>query len=130
WVKNPGSAAKYSQQRETDQPRAFQKAFTLALITSSACFVFVSHALPIWAIAYGHESIILPGIGASLSVVISAFETPSWIPYRRLQYARQRYLTAVDPIVGFTVTIVMAVQGAGYWCFVGGILAGSVVGAT
>ena len=129
WLKNLGIADKYIQQSETDQARAFQKAFTLELITSSAFFVFVSLALPIWAIAYGHESIILPGIVASLSVVISAFETPSWIPYCRLQYARQRWLTAIDPVVGFSLTIVLAVMGAGYWCFVGGIVAGSVAGA-
>src|SRR5205085_2906602 len=64
-----------------------------------------------------------------LNMLISAFETPAWIPYRRLQYARARYLTAIDPLVLFLVTVGLAVAGAGYWCFVGGVLAGSIAGA-
>src|SRR5256714_12413361 len=60
---------------------------------------------------------------------ISALESPSWVPYRRMQYARQRYLTVVDPVMGFVVTVSLAVAGAGYWCFVGGTIAGSVAGA-
>lgn len=129
WLKNLGIADKYVQQNEPDQERAFQRAFSLELATSAVFFVLVSLVLPLWALAYGHQEIILPGILATLSVLISAFETPAWIPYRRLQYVRVRVLTAVDPLVGFLVTIGLAVAGAGYWCFVGGLLAGSLAGA-
>jgi O-antigen/teichoic acid export membrane protein len=39
-----------------------------------------------------------------------------------------RYLTAIDPIVMFGVTVGLAAGGAGYWCFIWGALAGSLAG--
>jgi lipopolysaccharide exporter len=129
WLKNFGVVDKYIQQSEPDQENAFQKAFTLELITSVGFLGLVALVLPLWALAYGHSEIILPGILLTLAVPISAFESPAWIFYRRMEYARQRLLTAIDPIVGFAVTIALAVAGAGYWCFVGGLIAGSVAGA-
>jgi O-antigen/teichoic acid export membrane protein len=129
WLKNLGISDKYIQQAESDQEEAFQKAFTLELVTSVGFFLLIVLVLPLWAMAYGHLEIILPGILVALAVPISAFETPSWIPYRRMQYARQRYLTAIDPVVGFAVTVALAVAGMGYWCFVAGFVAGSLAGA-
>jgi PST family polysaccharide transporter len=41
-----------------------------------------------------------------------------------MQFARQRTLQAVDPIVSFVVSIALAAAGAGYWAFVLGTLAG------
>lgn len=129
WLRSFGIGDKYLQQSEPDQERAFQKAFTLEFLVSLAFLLFVAVVLPMWAIAYGREEIILPGIVACLAMPISAFETPAWIPYRGLEYARQRYLSSVDPLVVFIVTVGLAIAGAGYWCFVGGVLAGSVAGA-
>ena len=129
WLKQLGIMDKFVQQSEDDQEVAFQKAFTLELIASLGFFVIVALALPLYALAYGHQEIILPGIVCALSVPITAFETPAWIPYRRLQYTRQRLLMAVNPLVTFVVTIGLGAAGAGYWCFVIGILAGSIAGA-
>jgi len=72
---------------------------------------------------------VLPGILITIAVPITAFTTPSWIYYRRMEYARQRLLGAIDPIVGFVVTVGLAVAGVGYWCFVVGFVAGSVASA-
>jgi O-antigen/teichoic acid export membrane protein len=129
FLKDLGIADKYIQQSEPDQEIAFQKAFTLELFSGMAFFLLVALALPVFAVVYGHSEIILPGIVATVAVPIMAFESAAWVPYRRLQYTRQRFLTAVDPLVTFAVTVAMAVAGAGYWCFVGGILAGSLSGA-
>ena len=129
WLKDFGIADKFIQQSEPDQEAEFQKAFTLELGSSVAFAVLVAVLLPLWALAYGHAAIIVPGILLALSVPISAFESPAWIPYRRMQYARQRVLTVVDPLIVFVVTVALAVAGAGYWCFIAGVLAGSVAGA-
>lgn len=129
WLRDLGISDKYIQQSEDDQEAAFQKAFTLELFVSLGFLAMVCALLPLWALAYGHPEIILPGILVTLAMPISAFETPSWIAYRRLQYARQRFLTVIDPVVGFVVTVGLAVAGAGYWCFVGGMVAGSLAGA-
>ena len=128
WLKELGIADKYVQQNEPDQEAAFQKAFTLELLLSTAFFALLVAVLPLYALAYGHAEIILPGIVLALSVPLSAFESPIWIPYRRMQFVRQRVLSSVDPVVAFVVTIVFGALGAGYWCLVAGSVAGSLAG--
>ncbi len=128
WLKQLGIADKYIQQAEPDQEAAFQKAFTLELLVSLAFFGFVVLALPVYALAYGRPEMLLPGLVVATAVPISAFETPAWIPYRRMQFARQRVLTSVDPLVALVVTIVLGVLGAGVWCLVIGVVSGSIAG--
>jgi O-antigen/teichoic acid export membrane protein len=129
WVKEIGVADKYIQQQEADQEAEWQRAFTLELFMSTGFFLLMCLVFPLYALAYGHDEIILPGIVLSFSMVISAFESPSWIPYRRLQYARQRWLTAIDPVVAAVLTIALGALGAGYWSLVIGVVAGSLAGA-
>jgi O-antigen/teichoic acid export membrane protein len=129
WLKQLGISDKYIQQDEPDQEAAYQKAFTLELALSLGYFVLLVAAMPIYGLAYGHSEIILPGIVLALSVPISAFQSPLWIAYRRMQFVRQRTLAAVDPIVAFVVTVVLGVLGTGYWCLVIGAVAGSLMGA-
>jgi len=104
---------KYIQQDEPDQEAAFQKAFTLELLVSTAFFVVLIFALPVYGVVYGHAAIIIPGIVAAASVPLSAFEAPSWIPYRRMQFVRERTLSSVDPVVSLVVTVGLGVAGLG-----------------
>ena len=129
WVKQIGVMDKYVQQQEPDQKAEFQYAFTLELLLSLLFFVVLCAALPIYSLAYGLDEIVLPGIVLAFSVVISAFQTPAWIPYRRMQYARHRTLSSVDPVVSAIATIALGALGFGYWCLVLGLLAGSVAGS-
>src|SRR3954452_6786024 len=92
WLKQLGIGDKYVQQDEPDQEAAYQKAFTLELLLSTGFFVLLLIAMPIYGLAYGHSEIIVPGIVLALSVPISAYETPLWIAYRRMQFVRQRSL--------------------------------------
>src|SRR5207302_11496113 len=62
WVKDIGVADKYIQQQESDQEAAFQKAFTLELCLSLVFFLVCAIAIPLFALAYGRPSIILPGL--------------------------------------------------------------------
>ena len=57
-------------------------------------------------------------------LMISTLQSPLWVYYRRMEFARQRALAAVDPVVGFAASIALAAAGAGYWAFVGGFAAG------
>ncbi|MEA2442590.1 MAG: lipopolysaccharide exporter [Thermoleophilaceae bacterium] len=129
WLKQVGIADKYIQQSEPNQEHAFQKAFTIELLLSIAFFVLLVVVLPIYGAVYDAPEIVLPGIVLALSVPIGAFETPVWIAYRRMQFVRQRTLTAIDPVVAVIVTIVLGALGTGYWCLVIGVLAGSTAGA-
>lgn len=129
FLKEFGVADKYIQQSEPDQEAAFQKAFTIELLSSIAFVVFIAALMPLWALIYGESDIILPGILTAAAVPIMAFKSPIWIYYRRMEYLRQRLLLSVDPVVTFVTTVALAASGAGYWSFVGGIFAGSTAGA-
>jgi PST family polysaccharide transporter len=129
WLKQLGIGDKYVQQNEADQELAFQKAFTLEIGVSLAFFALVVAVLPLYAVAYGHPEIIVPGILLATVVPISALETPIWIPYRQLEFVRQRTLLSVDPLVAFAVTVALGIAGMGYWCLVIGSIAGAVAGS-
>src|SRR4051812_20053126 len=130
WLKEIGVSDKYVQQSEPDQKAAFQKAFTMEFVLSLGFFALVAAVLPIYALAYGRGDIIVPGLVLALSVPISAFESPVWIAWRRMQFVRQRVLASIDPLSTAVVTIVLGAAGAGYWSLVVGTLAGSLIGAT
>ncbi len=128
WLKQIGVADKFVQQNEPDQEVAFQKAFTIELGMSLAFLALVVVALPIYGLAYGTPKIILPGLVLSLTVPLTAFESPIWIPYRRMNFVRQRTLSAVDPVTAFVATVALAAAGAGYWSLVLGAVLGSLAG--
>src|SRR4051812_40686507 len=129
WLKQVGIADKYIQQSEPDQEHAFQKAFTLEFGLSCAYFVVCCAVLPIYGLAYGQPDIVAPGMLLATSVILTALQTPAWIPYRRLEYARQRALTSVDPVVSIVATIGLAAAGFGVWGLVAGAVIGSAAGA-
>ncbi len=61
-----------------------------------------------------------------LAIPALAFQAPLWIWYRRMDFFKQRLLSAADPIVGFVVAVGLAIAGAGYWALVVGLLAGAL----
>ena len=126
WLKQAGVGDKYIQQDEEDQEEAFQKAFTIELALCAGFTLLLLAVLPLAAEIYGQPDIIPPGIVACSLVLLGVFQAPLWIFYRRMQFVRQRALQAIDPVVAFVVTIVLAATGAGYWSFVIGLAAGSL----
>ena len=74
WLKQVGVGDKFIQQDEPDQVLAFQKAFTIELALSLGMFVLLVVVLPLYAIGYGNEEVILGGVIASLAVPLTAFE--------------------------------------------------------
>lgn len=128
-LKMVGIADKYIQQEDEDQELAFQKAFTLELILGAITVVPLLAALPVIAVVYGYWEIIAPGAVLVSAVVAYALQAPLWVFYRNMQFARQRLMAAVEPVVGFVVAIVLAVLGAGYWALAVGLAAGAWSGA-
>jgi O-antigen/teichoic acid export membrane protein len=129
WLKQVGISDKYIQQNDPDQEAAFQKAFTLELLITAALAVLIAAALPVIVVIYGTPGLVLPGLVVLIGVLASVFQAPLWIYYRRMEFVRQRLLQAVDPVVGFVVSVGLAVAGAGYWSFVIGFVAGVVASA-
>jgi O-antigen/teichoic acid export membrane protein len=133
WLKQVGISDKYIQQDEPDQEAAFQKAFTLEFLITGVLCLLIAIALPLIVAIYGASELVLPGLVVLVGVMISIFQAPVWIYYRRMQYVRQRVLQGLDPIVGFVASVGAAVAGAGYWSFAIGFVAGvaaASIGAT
>ena len=125
FFKDVGIGDKFVQQTETDQELAFQKAFTLELAWSGLFVVLVVLGLPLFALLYGRSEIILPGYLLALAIMATPFMAPTWIYYRQMRFFRQRILLAIEPVVGFAVTIGLGIADFGYWSIVFGALAGT-----
>lgn len=119
---------KFIQQDEPDQEVAFQKAFTLELLSAGALVVAMLVLVPVLALIYDEGDLLLPGLALSLLLPGLALQFPISVWYRRMDYFRQRLLMSVDPVVGFVVTVALAAAGFGYWSLVIGIVAGAWAG--
>jgi O-antigen/teichoic acid export membrane protein len=125
FLKDVGVSDKYIQQDGLDQELAFQRAFTIELVVTGVVTVLIALVIPLVAWAYGRWEIVPVGFVGLLAVPAAALQAPLWIWYRRMDYLKQRLLSAADPIVGFVVAVGLAAAGAGYWAIVAGLLVGT-----
>src|SRR5439155_1534225 len=125
FLRQAGIGDKFVQQDEPDQELAFQKAFTLELAFNGLFALVLAAVVPIAALVYGRGEMVAPGLALIVLLPAAALQAPLWIHYRRMDFARQRTLQAVEPVVGFLVAIALALAGAGYWSFVVAIVAGA-----
>ena len=129
FLSSVGLTDKYIQQDHPDQEAAFQVAFTLQALLSVFFAIVALAAVPLSALLYDAPEIVLPGLLTALAMPLIALETPVWVFYRRMDFARTRLLSAVRPAVMFVVTVPLAAAGVGFWSLVIGSLAGVVAGA-
>jgi O-antigen/teichoic acid export membrane protein len=120
---------KYVQQDHPDQEAAFQIGFTLQALLCTFFSVIALVAVPLSALLYDKPEIVLPGLLTALAMPLLAFDAPTWVFYRRMDFARTRLLATVRPVVMFLVTIPLAAAGVGFWALVIGSIAGVVAGA-
>lgn len=120
---------KFVQQDEQDQEAAFQQALTIEALLNLALTVVVLAALPLFALAYGEDEIVLPGLVLVVAIPFATLQSPLWIFYRRMRFLEQRKLQAADPLASFVVTVALAAGGLGYWSLVIGVVAGRAAGA-
>ena len=111
-------------QDEPDQELEFQRAFTLELGVSCLFAVVLAGLAPLVALAYGEDRVLGLMLALSLLPVAMALLAPLWIFFRRMDFARQRALQAIQPVVSFAVTVPLAATGSGVWSLVLGTLAG------
>jgi O-antigen/teichoic acid export membrane protein len=129
WLAAIGLDDKYIQQNHPDQQVAFQIAFTLQSLLCLAFLVVLIIAVPAFALAYGTSEIIVPALALGGVIPAIALQTPQWVFYRRMDFARQRKLQIWDPVVSLIATLALAAAGLDIWALVLGTLAGSWVGA-
>ncbi len=125
WLKDVGIADKFVQQEEDDQEVAFHKAFTLNILWTLAFCLLIAVLAPVFALVYGQPEIIVPVCVMALGVFATAFDAPAWVLHRQMRFARERTLLAIEPLVGFAVTIALAAAGLDYWALVIGFVAGT-----
>lgn len=129
FLKAVGVGDKFVQQDDDDQELAFQKAMSLEIAFSAGVFVATGLLVPVLALVLGEWEVILPCLVGLLVIPAQALQSPLWIFYRELDFAKQRKLQAVDPIVGFVLAVGLLVAGADYWALIVGVVAGAWAGA-
>ncbi len=132
-LKRIGIDEAFVQQDQPDQEREFQYAFTLELALSGAMCLIILALSPLVATVY-RDHRLLP-LMASLAYLPLAFAmlSPLWVFLRRMDYRRQRSLQAIQPLVGFAVTVPLAAAtDLRVWSIIIGQVAGYVaaVGVT
>jgi len=125
FFKSAGIGDRFVAQDGADQEAAFQRAFTAELVLTAACVALMAIAVPLLILVYGLPQLLWPSVVIAVTLIVSVFQAPLWIFYRRMDFLHQRALQAVDPLVGFAVSVGLAVAGAGYWAFVAGMAAGT-----
>ncbi len=129
WLKQVGISDRYLQQDDDDQELAFQRAFTLELLISAGFFVLALVVVGLMVVVYARPELLAPGLAVIMIIPALVLQSPLWVFWRRLEFARQRSLEAIDPVTEFVVTVGLAAAGAGYWSLVIGLLAGNYASA-
>lgn len=114
------------ERTEAEQEEEFQSAFTLELALSALFTLIVCALAPIVAAAYGDVRLLGLMLAVSYLPLAFALMAPMWVFFRRMDYARQRSLQAIQPVVTFCVTVPLAATGFGVWSLVVGPLVGYV----
>jgi O-antigen/teichoic acid export membrane protein len=127
-LKRVGIDEAFVQQDEADQEREFQYAFTLELALSVVMMVAIAALAPLVALVYHDHRLLGLTLALAYLPLAFAFQAPLWVFFRRMDYRRQRSLQAIQPLVGFAVTVPLAAAtGLGVWSIVIGQIAGYVV---
>jgi PST family polysaccharide transporter len=120
-----GVEDKYVQQDDPDQQRAFEVAFTCQTLLGAVFFVAVLGGMPLFSLLYGRPQMIVPGMVFALALPALVLQMPLWAHYRRMDFARQRSLQAIDPVVSLAAVLALAIAGLGVWALVCGELIGT-----
>jgi O-antigen/teichoic acid export membrane protein len=126
-LKRVGIDEAFVQQATDDPEGEFQHAFTLELALSSALALVIVVLAPVLAVAYGESRLLALTLASAYLPVAFALLAPLWIFYRRMDYARQRSLQVIQPVVSIAVTLPLAATGFGVWSLVVGPAAGYLV---
>ena len=118
WLAQVGINDKYLQQDHPDQKLAFQLAFTLQFMLALLLTGLIVAGVCVAAFAYDRPELLAPGLVLALGFPATAFHTPQWVFYRRMNFVRQRLLQAVDPVMSFLVVVPLAAAGLGIWALV------------
>jgi len=126
-LKRVGIDEAFVQQDEADQEREFQYAFTLELGLSLVMCLLIAALSPLIAVIYSDHRLLALMLSLAYLPLAFALLSPLWVFFRRMDYRRQRSLQAIQPLVGFAVTVPLAAAtDLNVWSLVIGQVAGYV----
>ena len=86
--------------RRPTRRREFQRAFTLELVLSARLRARAARALaPVLAAVYDDDRLLALTLAVAYLPLAFALQAPLWVFFRRMDYARQRSLQAIVPLV-------------------------------
>ena len=91
-------------QDEPEQALEFQRAFTLELAISAVFSLILCALAPVVAALYGDPRLLALMAATAYLPLAFALQAPTWIFFRRMDFARQRLLQGIVPVVTFAVT--------------------------
>ena len=127
-LKRVGIDEAFVAQEAADQETEFQHAFTLELLLSAGFALVLLASAPVVAAVYDDDRLLALTAATAYLPLAFALQSPAWVFFRRMDYARQRLLQAVVPVVAFAVTVPLAAAGVGVWSLVIGPAAGNLAG--
>src|ERR671933_1584556 len=127
-LKRVGVDEAFVAQDEPEQALEFQHAFTLELAISASFALVLCALAPVVAAVYGDSRLLALMAATAYLPLAFALQAPTWIFFRRMDFARQRALQAIVPAVTFAVTVPLAAAGVGVWSLVIGPAAGNLAG--
>jgi O-antigen/teichoic acid export membrane protein len=128
-LKRVGVDEAFVAQDEPEQAVEFQRAFTIELAISAVFSLILCLLAPVVAAVYGDERLFALMAATAYLPLAFALQAPTWIFFRRMDFARQRILQGIVPVVTFVVTVPLAAAGAGVWSLVIGPAVGNLAGA-
>jgi O-antigen/teichoic acid export membrane protein len=127
-LKRVGIDEAFVQQEQADQEREFQYAFTIELGLSVAMAVIIVALAPVIAAVYRDQQLLALMVSLAYLPLAFALQSPLWVFFRRMDFGRQRMLQAIQPLVGFVVTVPLAAAtDLGVWSLIVGQVAGYAV---
>ena len=127
-LKRVGVDEAFVAQDEPEQALEFQRAFTLELAISAVFSLILCALAPVVAVLYGDQRLLALMAATAYLPLAFALQAPTWIFFRRMDFARQRLLQGIVPVVTFVVTVPLAAGGAGVWSLVIGPAVGNLAG--
>ena len=127
-LKRVGVDEAFVAQDEPEQALEFQRAFTLELAISAVFSLSLCALAPVVAAVYGDPRLLALMAATAYLPLAFALQAPTWIFFRRMDFARQRLLQGIVPVVTFLVTVPLAAGGAGVWSLVIGPAVGNLAG--
>src|SRR5919206_519200 len=112
-LKRVGVDEAFVAQDEPEQALEFQRAFTIELAISAVFSLILCALAPVVAAVYGDPRLLALMAATAYLPLAFALQAPTWIFFRRMDFARQRVLQGIVPIVTFAVTVPLAAAGVG-----------------